>query len=182
MQDAAHSTHGDADCLFANKAETSLRYGEQFLTCRHGIRCTRTRDSCGRHMSCNNGEWVAAGRPLCMHLPFFLGLLGQILGWQHGRCMLNRVLRQPEPSETTKTCPYSSVLQSIQASPGQARKTITFPSYFTTQRCHEYYVSTWSVAFAFFRQLQARAQSACDPRPGKGVAACHSLQGISYAA
>lgn len=29
-------------------------------------------------------------------------------------CMLSKVLRQPEPSETAKTCPSSSVLQSIQ--------------------------------------------------------------------
>lgn len=182
MQDAAHLTYGDAVCLFENEAATSLRYGEESLTCRHGFPCKRTRNSCDRHMSSDNGEWVDAGQPLCMHLPFFLGLLGRILGWHRGRCMLNRVLRQPEPSETTKTCPCSSDLQSIQARLGLAHRLVTFSSYSTTQRRREYHVSTWSVTFAFFRQLQARAQSACVPRPGKGGTACHSLQGISYAA
>lgn len=65
---------------------------------------------------------------------------------------------------------------------GLCQQTRHLSSYFATQPRCGYYVSTWSVTFAFFRQVQARAQPASVPRPGKGGAACHSLQGISYAA
>lgn len=99
MQDAAHSTHGDAAGLFENKAALTCRP----VFSRSGIE-----------------EWIDAGQPLCMHLPFILGFLGQILGRQHGRCMLNMLLRQLEPSETTQTCPSSPVLRSMQASLGLA--------------------------------------------------------------
>ena len=99
MQDAARSTHGDAACLSENKAA---------VTCRPVF--SRS----------GNEEWIDAGQPPCMHLPFILGLLGRILGWQHGRCVLKKLLRQPEPNETTQICPSSPVLRSIQASLGLA--------------------------------------------------------------
>lgn len=60
MQDAAHSTHGDAACLSENEAA---------LTCRPAF-SSRS----------GNEEWIDAGQPLCMHAPFILGLLGRILG------------------------------------------------------------------------------------------------------
>lgn len=80
MQDAAHSTFGDAVCLCLGRGDGVSSDTEHFLRYRLSFPC-KAKDCCSRQRSAENEEWIDAGRQhsRCMHSSCVFGPSGQLL-------------------------------------------------------------------------------------------------------
>lgn len=173
---------------FGHKGAASWETGNDswhvILSSSAQVQRTATTDAC---MRIDNEEWIDAGQPLCMHLPFILGLPGLILSrppQTPTRCYVNR--NQMRTKRDNEDMPPLGLLSSSQASLGLA----TTPEGFALPLICFYLplsrilCKQALIIFAYFRKPQTQAQSAHVPRPGKGgsgmsFSARHIIRGVA---